>query len=253
MQRLLNKIVLITGAASRPGLGSSTAIKCASEGAKLVLTDIDEAGLAPTVKLAEEAGAEVLALRHDVTSEADWEAVVTQVKQRFDGLDVLVNNAGIAILRPLAEMTMDEYRKQMDVNMTSVFIGTQACLPLLCERESSSIVNLSSVAGLVGLENVSAYCASKGGVRLFSKAIAIEYAGRGVRCNSIHPGIIWTNIQQASLKDNPAVFEQLNASIPLGRMGSAEDVANCVAFLASDEAGYVTGAELAIDGGLTAS
>jgi NAD(P)-dependent dehydrogenase (short-subunit alcohol dehydrogenase family) len=165
---------------------------------------------------------------------------------------VLVNNAGVAVLKPIEAFTLAEYERQMTVNMTSVFLGSRAAIAMMRKGGGGSIVNMSSIAGIVGVPGVSAYAASKGGVRLFSKTIAIECARDNIRCNSVHPGLIDTNMQQVSLRDNPEQYDILKESIPMGRMGVPEDVARCVLFLASDESAYVTGTELVVDGGMTA-
>lgn len=253
MARLDNKVCLVTGAASNPGLGYATAALFAREGARLVITDIDEKGLADCAASIAEAGGDVSHWRQDVTDEADWQHTMAEIESRFGRLDVLVNNAGIAMLKPLEEFTLAEYERQMRVNMTSVFIGTQAGVALMRKAGGGgSIVNMSSVAGLVGVPGVSAYSASKAGVHLFSKTVALETAAEKIRCNTVHPGLIDTNMQQVSLRDNPEQYEILNNTIPMRYMGKPEDVAHCVLFLASDDAAYVTGTELVVDGGLTA-
>ncbi len=252
MARLEGKVCLVTGAASNPGLGYATVQLFAREGAKLVISDIDEAGLAACADAAREAGAEVLAFRQDVTSEEGWDNAVDRALEQFGRLDVLVNNAGIAVLKPLEEFSLQDYERQMAVNMTSVFLGSRAAARAMRKTGGGSIVNMSSVAGLVGVPGVSAYAASKGGVRLFSKTIAIEYARQNIRCNSVHPGLIDTNMQQVAQRDNPGQYDVLNESVPVGRMGRPEEVAQCVLFLASDDSSYVTGTELVVDGGLVA-
>lgn len=252
MSRLKGKVAIITGAASKPGLGNATAIRFAEEGAKLVITDINEEGLKATEEEVKKAGGEVMSWRQDVTSEEDWEATIERTLETWGKLDILVNNAGIAVLRSIDDMTAADYDRQMQVNMGSVFMGTKMAVASMRKNGGGAIINMSSVAGLVGIPGVSVYSASKGGVRLFSKSIALECAKDNIRCNSVHPGVIWTNIQQDAIRDNPEQYEIINNSIPMGRMGDAEDIANCVLFLASDEAKYITGAEFTVDGGLTA-
>ena len=253
MDRLKDKVCLVTGAASNPGLGYATVQLFAREGARLVITDIDEAGLEQCAKAAAEAGAEVVSWRQDVTSEADWQHTIAETEKRFGRLDVLVNNAGIAVLKPLEAFTLADYERQMQVNMTSVFIGTQAGVALMRKvGEGGSIVNMSSTAGLVGVPGVSAYAASKGGVRLFSKTVAMETAAEHIRCNTVHPGMIDTNMQKGAVSDNAEQYEILTNAIPMRHMGKPEDIAEAVLFLASDAAAYITGAELVVDGGLTA-
>lgn len=250
MGRVDGKVAIVTGAASNPGLGWSTAHRLAAEGARLVVTDIDEAGAEACAAAIRESGGEAVASRQDVTVEADWAATIELAVSTFGRLDVLVNNAGIAILKPLEALTLDDWNRQINVNLTSVFLGCKYAMPALRAAGGGSIVNLSSVAGLVGLPTCTAYGAAKGGVRLMSKTVAMEGAADNIRCNSVHPGMIWTNMQAQSTSNRPeSVDRQL---IPLGRMGSADDIAACVLYLASDEASYVTGAEFTVDAGMTA-
>ena len=258
MSRVAGKVAIVTGAASNPGLGYTTALTLAREGARLLVTDIDEAGAEACAAAIRDAGGEAHAARQDVTSEADWEATLELATSRFGRLDVLVNNAGIAILKPLADLTLADWNRQIEVNMTSVFLGCKYAMATLGAGGGGSIVNLSSVAGLIGIPTCTAYGAAKGGVRLMTKTVALEGAPLGVRCNSVHPGMIWTNMQ-AQAAGNPAAASQDAATvpvdpqlIPLGRMGTAEDIANCVLYLASDESSYVTGAEFTVDAGMTA-
>lgn len=252
MSRLDKKVVLITGAASNPGLGRSMAMTFAREGARLVLTDVNEEGLLDCLETIKNMGAKAVAHYQDVTSEQGWSDIIQSTEAEFGRLDVLVNNAGIAVLRPADEMTLQEYEKQMSVNMTSVFLGCKYGVKSMRKTGGGSIINMSSVAGLVGMPGTGAYAASKGGVRLFSKTIALENARHNIRCNTIHPGVIWTNIQQDAIRDNPQQYEIINNTIPAGRMGQPEEVANTALFLASDDSSYVTGSEIIVDGGLTA-
>jgi len=252
MDRLKDKVALVTGAASNPGLGWAIAHRFASEGAKLVVTDIDEGGLEACTDSIKALGAEVAGWRQEVSSESGWKETVDRCMDTYGRLDVLVNNAGIVIMQPVADMTLENYERQMKVNMTSVFLGTRSALAAMRAGGGGSIINMSSVAGLVGIPGVGAYSASKAAVRLFSKTVAMEHARENIRCNTVHPGVIWTNMQQVSIRDNPDGFELIKEAIPMGRMGEPDEVARCVLFLASDESSYVTGAELVVDGGLTA-
>ncbi|MGB2154290.1 MAG: SDR family NAD(P)-dependent oxidoreductase [Porticoccaceae bacterium] len=252
MSRLLNKVAIITGAASNPGLGYASAVRFAEEGAKLVITDIDMEGLATAEKNLVALGAEVLAMEQNVVDEDRWQEVIDATVERFGGLDILVNNAGIALLRPISEYTTADYDLQMDVNIRSVFFGCRKALPAMIASGGGSIVNMSSVAGLRGLPGVSVYGIAKAGVQNLSKTVAMEHAADGIRCNSVHPGLIDTNIQNDARRDNYEEFVKIGESVPWGRMGLPEEVANCVLFLASDEANYVTGTELVVDGGLMA-
>ena len=251
--RVQDKVAIVTGTASKPSLGRSTALLLAEHGARVVVTDIDEAGAADCAAQIEAAGGEALALQQDVTDEARWKEVIAATEDRFGSVDVLVNNAGIAVLMPLADMSLSDWNKQIEVNLTSVFLGCKYGMEGMRRAGGGSIINLSSVAGLIGLQNCVAYGASKGGVRLMSKSIALEGAADNIRCNSVHPGVIWTNMQaQAAGSDNPSDVDVSGMRVPLGRMGQPEDIANCILYLASDESSYVTGAEFTVDAGMTA-
>lgn len=253
MGRVAGKVVIVTGAASDPGLGRATAMALAREGARLVVTDIDAAGAEDCAQQLRETGADAVALRHDVTDEAAWRAVMAQTLESYGRLDVLVNNAGIAVLKRMENMTLEEWRRQIDVNLTSVFLGCKYAMAPMRAGGGGALINLSSVAGLVGMATCVAYGAAKGGVRIMSKSIAIEGAADNIRCNSVHPGVIWTNMQaNATGAKNPSEVAMGPERVPLGRVGVPDDIANCIVYLASDEANYVTGAEFTIDAGMTA-
>jgi NAD(P)-dependent dehydrogenase (short-subunit alcohol dehydrogenase family) len=246
-------VAIVTGGASNPGLGRAIAAALAREGARVAVTDIDEAGVRDCADSIRAAGGEALALRHDVTSESDWQEVIARTLDAFGRLDVLVNNAGIAVLKPLEQLSLADWNRQIEVNLTSVFLGCKHSAAALRRSGGGSIVNLSSVAGLVGLRTCVAYGASKGGVRIATKAIALELSRDGIRCNSVHPGFIWTNMQaMATGASDPASVRLGPEVIPLGRIGEPRDIAECVVYLASDESKYVTGAEFTVDGGMTA-
>ena len=250
MARVAGKVALVTGAGSEGGLGAATALRLAEEGATVYLTDIDEAGVQAR---AAEIGRGAIALRQDVTSEAEWTALIDRIVAEAGGIDILVNNAGIAVLRMIEALTPADYLRQMDINMTSGFLGMKTAVAAMRRAgRGGAIVNMSSVAGLVGIPGVSGYAASKAGLRLFGKAIAMETAKEGIRVNSVHPGMILTGMQAVALRDSPEQFDILNAGIPMGKMGEPVDIANCVLFLVSDEARYITGAEFVVDGGMTA-
>ena len=253
MGRLEGKITLVTGAGSDRGLGGATAKRFAEEGAFVYLTDLDIAGAEAVAAAIRESGGQAEALAQDVTSEADWDRVFTTIETGHGRLDVLVNNAGIAVLKPIAELTAADWEKQNRVNLDSVFYGTQRAVALMRKiGHGGSIINLSSIAGLVGVQMCGAYAAAKGGVRLFSKVIAQECAAQNIRCNSVHPGMIETAMQDVARKDNPEGFKQIVAGIPMQRMGEPLDIANMNLFLASDEIRYITGCEFVVDGGVTA-
>ena len=250
MGQLDGRVGIITGAAS--GIGAATARVLAREGAKLVLTDLDDAaGLA----LAEEVGG--VYLHHDVTDEAAWPAVIAAA-EKFGRLDIMVANAGIGIMGPAIEMSLETWRRQMAINVDGVFLSVKYCIPAMRKAgNGGSIVMLSSVAGLRGSAGLAGYSATKGAVRLFAKSMALEcaQAGDGIRVNSVHPGIIatpiWNKIPGRS--NSPLDPNQIAAnSVPIGKPGQAEEIANGILFLASDQSSHMTGSELVIDGGLTA-
>ncbi len=252
--RVAGKVILVTGAGSNPGLGRAAAEKFAAEGASVVVTDIDNEAAAACANAIAEAGGKAVSLHHDVTSEADWIAVIDATVAAFGRLDVLVNNAGIAILKRIADLTLEDFTRQQDVNLTSVFLGCKYAVARMREQgQGGSIINISSTAGMIGMARCVAYGASKGGIRALSKSVAIDVAEDNIRCNSVHPGVIWTNMQdQAGKGQRQADSEISRSRVPLGYIGIPDDVAQCLLYLASDEAGYVTGAEFVIDGGMTA-
>ena len=251
MGALEGKVALITGAAS--GIGAEAARLLAAQGARIAAADIDEAGARRTADAV--AG---LAVAMDVTSEADWNRAMSDTVSRYGALDVLVNCAGIELVRGIAQTSLADWRRVMSVNLDGVFLGTRAAIAAMGKR-GGSIINISSVAGINGFARQAAYCASKGGVRLLTKAAAVECAegGLGIRVNSVHPGVIDTpmthgilgNFDEAARAEVQARWAQMH---PLGHIGTAMDVAQCILFLASDASAFVTGAELVVDGGLTA-
>ena len=247
MGRLDGKVALITGAAR--GQGEAEARLFASEGAKVVLTDVlDEEGST----VAKDLGDDALYLHHDVTDEQAWQATVDKAIDRFGGIDVLVNNAGIFTVVPTATMSLEEYRRVIDVNQVGVFLGMKAVSAHMAARASGSIVNISSIAGLQGSAGTVAYTASKFAVRGMTKVVAKELAPFGVRVNSVHPGIIETPMLQGFSGFGPDVLDRITERIPNGHIASADDVAKVVLFLASDDSAYCTGAEFVVDGGMTA-
>ena len=252
MGRVDGKIAIVTGAAS--GIGLACARRLAAEGATVILTDRNAAGAEAA---AAELGAPHAARALDVTDPAAWTAAVDEVVRAHGRLDVLVNAAGIAIMRDFEATTLEEWRLVHRVNSEGTFLGCQAAIRAMKGRGGGSIVNVSSVAGLVADPDMAAYCASKGAVRLLTKAVALHAAraGHGVRCNSVHPAFIDTPMVGAMLAqaaDRGLTRAKLERAIPLGRIGEVDDVAHAVVYLASDESKFVTGAELVIDGGLTA-
>ena len=265
MAKLEGAVALVTGAAS--GIGRAIAGALVQRGAVVIAADVDAAGLDETCEAIGRAGGRAAPLALDVTSEDDWSRAIGAVEQAHGGLHILVNNAGLCIAGPLQDTTTEIWRRQMSVNLDGVFFGVRAALPLMARSGGGSIVNVSSVAGLKGIAGLAGYCASKGGVRLFTKAVALECAAarNGVRVNSIHPGAIetpiWVKMRHAgampegsnSLDEEMARTREAAArATPLGFAGAPEDVAEGVVYLCSDAARFVTGAELVIDGGVFA-
>jgi 3(or 17)beta-hydroxysteroid dehydrogenase len=266
MNRLDGKIALISGAAR--GIGAETARLMAEAGAKVVVGDVlDERGR-ETARAIENAGAEAIYTRLDVTREEDWAAAITAVTDRFGSLDILVNNAGVFLGISIEEATLADWHRLCAVNLTGVFLGTKLALPALRESaqkspHGSAIVNLSSVAGLVGSTGDPLYSMTKGGVTLFTKSAALEFARKGyrIRVNSMHPGTTETDMGDQVLtmrarnlgtNDLEPARQQALTRIPIGRMGTVTDIAKGVVFLASDDAAFMTGAGLVVDGGTTA-
>jgi len=245
--RLEGKVAIVTGAAG--GIGAAIARRFAEEGADLLLTDAD-AGAA--VSVAEGIGEAAAAQSHDVRSEADWSAVAEAALAAHGRIDVLVNNAGVFLAAPLAETTLEDFRRVIEVNQVGVFLGMRAVAPSMADRRAGSIINLSSVAGLTGGPYLTAYAASKWAVRGMTKVLARELARVEVRVNSLHPGQIDTDMNTRQQERTPELIEKLIRSIPLRRIGMPEEVAHAAVYLASDESVYVTGSELVIDGGATA-
>ncbi|PON15475.1 cyclopentanol dehydrogenase [Candidatus Entotheonella serta] len=251
MGRLDGKVALISGGAR--GQGAAEAKTFVQEGAQVVFGDIlDEAGAQVEAEI-RASGGEAVYVHLDVTSEADWSRAVQEAVHRFGKLNILVNNAGIIIPRvPIEERTADDWDRVMAVNAKGVFLGTKHAIPAMRQAGGGSIVNISSVAGIgQSLHQEPAYAASKGAVRIFTKVTASQHAKDRIRCNSVHPGPIDTEMLRSAMPD-PQVLDQRLGRVPLGRMGVVEEIVAGVLFLASDDASYMTGAELVIDGGALA-
>lgn len=250
MPRLQGKVALITGAAS--GFGRAAAALFVTEGAQVILTDRSDGAAVATAL-----GPRARFLPLDVTREEQWQSVVADVAAKEGRLDVLVNNAGIGLHRNVTEMTLEEWRLVHAVNSDGVFLGCKHAIPVMRAGGGGSIVNVASVAGKVGAPQMSAYCASKGAVTLFTKALAMEAAyGRwNIRVNSVHPAYVETALVQAHINGSrePEKTRRFLESLhPIGHMGAVEDVAQAILYLASDESKFTTGSELLVDGGLTA-
>jgi len=266
MNRLDGKVALISGGAR--GIGAETARLMVQAGAKVAIGDVlDERGR-QTARALGTTGDEALYVHLDVTREEDWAAAVQATVVRFGGLDILVNNAGIFLGRSIEEATLADWHRLVDINMTGVFLGTKLALPVLRARgeksvHGSAIVNLSSIAGMVGSQADPLYSMTKGGVALFTKSTALEFSRKGyrIRANSVHPGLIETDMGNQTLaararargsNDVDAARQQSVAAHPIGRLGTVTDIANGIVFLASDDSGFMTGASLVVDGGYTA-
>lgn len=255
------KVALVTGGAS--GIGAAVSELLAREGASVAVTDIDDLRGPELVGRIRKAGGEATFWHQDVTSEEQWIDIVTTVVARYGRLDILVSNAGIGIGVPsITQMTLEDWRRQTAINLDGVFLSVKHCLPAMRKGgRGGSIILMSSLAGLRGAQSLAGYCATKGGVRLFAKAIAMECAsfGDGVRVNSVHPGIIdtpiWGKIPAGAANGQNAPIdpeERAKLATPLGRAGHAMEIAQGVLYLASDASSYVTGTELVIDGGMNA-
>lgn len=254
MARVENKAAIVTGAGS--GIGKATAALLASEGARVAVTDIqEEAGRAVAAEISA-AGGEARFWGLDTTNEAGVERVFAEVADAFGQLDILVNNAGISgVNKPTHEVTLEEWNRVIAVNLNGVFLCTKHAVPHMKRAGGGSIVNLSSIYGLVGAADAPPYHAAKGAVRLMSKNDALFYAADGIRVNSVHPGFIWTPMVENFLSEQGAVEagkQQLDALHPIGHTGTPDDIAYGILYLASDESKFVTGSELVIDGGYTA-
>lgn len=258
MAQLAGKTAIVTGGAS--GIGEACSETLAREGAAVLVTDIDDALGKDVVGRIEKAGGKAHYVNHDVRDEGSWPAVVAEAEKRFGRLDIMVANAGIGIMAPIASMTLADWQRQQAINLDGVFLSIKHAIPAMQKVGGGSIVLMSSVAGLRGAPGLAAYSATKGGVRLLAKSVALEHAADNIRCNSVHPGIIatpiWNKIPtgaEGNRRNAPIdPRERAAAAVPLTRVGEAQDIANGVLFLCTDAASYITGQELVIDGGLTA-
>ena len=264
MNRLDGKVALLSGAAR--GIGAETARKMAAAGASVVIGDVLTDRAHETAKEITDAGRKALALALDVTTEASWTAAVAAAIKQFGKLDILVNNAGIFLGKDLMDATMEDWSRLVAINMTGVWLGTKVCAPALAEsgkssRHGSAIVNLASVAGIVGSQLDPLYSMTKGGVTLFTKSTVLSFGRKGwkIRVNSIHPGVIETDMGAQTFvsraRQTGDIEGARNVAMkqhPIGRLGVAEDVALGIVFLASDDAGFMTGSGMVVDGGLTA-
>jgi NAD(P)-dependent dehydrogenase (short-subunit alcohol dehydrogenase family) len=248
--RLQDKVTLITGAAA--GIGAEIATRFAAEGAQVLIADVNAGDAERTVGRIRGSGGRARFLALDVTQEESWRKALGDVQATEGRLDILVNNAGITKRIPIIEMPVTDFEAVMAVNVRGVFLGIKTCLPLMKRHGGGSIVNISSICGLVGHKYTNeTYTTSKGAVTLLTKSVAVRHAQDNIRCNSIHPGTVDTPMVQELFKDPEKKRERLD-EVPLGRLATAQDVASAALFLASDEAAFITGVALPVDGGMTA-
>jgi len=246
MNRLAEKIVLVTGAGS--GMGEATAMMAAREGAIVVATDINEEAVRAVVKQILLEGGQAYALRHDVSSRESWQDVMDMIMREFNRLDVLVNNAGIALSTPFLEQDETDWSRIFNINVNSVLLGMQQAIHLMQET-GGSIVNIASISAISGMAGAGGYTASKGAIDAVTRAAAVDYGKYNIRVNAVYPGYIETKMSAPSMTAYKDYFEQV---IPLGHVGQAEEVAHAVLFLATDEASHISGIGLPVDGGVTA-
>lgn len=258
MAQVSGKVAIVTGGAS--GIGEACAETLAREGASVLITDIDDTLGKGVVDRITKAGGKAHYLHHDVRDEATWPGIIEEAEKRYGRLDIMVANAGIGIMSPIATMTLADWQRQQAINLDGVFLSIKHSIPAMKRARGGSIVLMSSVAGLRGAPGLAAYSATKGGVRLLAKSVALEHAADNIRCNSVHPGIIATPIwekiptgAEGNRRNAPIdPRERAAATVPLPRVGEAQDIANGVLFLCTDAGNYITGQELVIDGGMTA-
>lgn len=246
MGRLHNKVAIVTGAGG--GMGRADALLFAKEGAKVVVTDIQEDKVRQVVEEIKQNGGEGIGFVHNVASEEQWASIVEEAVNQFGKIDILVNNAGVSSATPFQDVSMDEWNRVMNINLTGVFLGQKSVIPHMIANGGGSIINISSIAGLTGGSGAGPYTASKGAVRMLTKATAIDFAQHNIRANSIHPGYIATPMT-VDLMANDQMKQWFQSQTPLPRLGKPEDIAAGVLFLASDDSSFITGIELPIDGG----
>ena len=258
MNRVEGKVAIVTG--GRRGLGKAIAVMLGKEGARVAITDRKEKGSEDVLKAIKEAGGEGVFMLQDVREESDWKRVINETVERFGKLDILINNAGVGAGKNIEDVSLDEWRWVMSINLDGVFLGTKYAIEAMKKTGGGSIINMSSIEGIVGDARMAAYDTSKGGLRTLSKSAALHCAKRGynIRVNTVHPGFIDTAMVRGFLKaqakdgDIKAARKALEALHPIGHLGEPDDVAYAVLYLASDESKFATGSELVVDGGYTA-
>ncbi|MFH1749489.1 MAG: SDR family NAD(P)-dependent oxidoreductase [bacterium] len=247
-KKLGNNIAIVTGA--RRGIGKAIALELAKQGAKVVVSDIDEKECQLVVEEIKNLGSEGLAIKCDVSNQGDVEAMITKTIKEFGQLDIMVNNAGIVEFKPIEELSEADWQKTIDIDLKGVYLGSKIAAQEMVKKKYGKIINTASIAAKIGYPQISQYCAAKAGVCGFTRSLAVELAPLGINVNAVLPGVIDTPMA-ASIKDDPKVLEGTIAKVPKGRVGKPEDIANAVAFLASDDADYILGQEIVVDGGWT--
>lgn len=256
MGRVEGKVAMVTG--GRRGIGKATAIVLAKDGAKVVITDRKPEGADAVIEEVNKAGGEAFFILQDVSKEEDWQRAIAETLQRFGKLDILVNNAGVGAGKNIEDITLEEWRWVMSVNLDGVFLGTKYAIEAMKKTGGGSIINMSSIEGMIGDNRMVAYDASKGGLRTLTKSAALQCAkaGYNIRINTVHPGFIETPMVEGFLKAQGGDIESARKALenlhPVGHLGEPDDVAYAVLYLASDESKFATGSELVIDGGFTA-
>ncbi|MFC1972675.1 SDR family NAD(P)-dependent oxidoreductase [Chloroflexota bacterium] len=247
--RLNEKVMLVTGGAS--GIGQASVLRCAREGAELVVVDINEAELRETERMLGELGEDALFIQADVTMEPHWQRVVNQVEERYGRLDILFSNAGNNLVRLITETTVEEWDAIFNLNLRGVFLGSKYVIPLMLKGGGGNIINMASTFGIIGFSKMPAYCASKGGVIALTRQLALDYAQHNIRVNCICPGPTLTPRIKGYIEKDKTVEERNLATVPMGRWAQPEEIAAVVAFMASDDTSYMTGAAIVVDGGQT--
>ncbi|MEH7123094.1 SDR family oxidoreductase [Bacillus sp. JJ1773] len=248
--RLQDKTAIITGAGN--GIGRETAYLFAREGANVVVTDICEEAASNTTEEIKKHGGKSIHIPHNISIESDWENVIAKTLDNFGKINILFNNAGTFLIKPLIDTTLEEWHQLMNINLAGTFLGLKHVIPVMMKQNGGSIINNSSTAGLMGSVGVSLYGASKGAIRILTKHVAMEYAPYNIRANTIFPGFVDTDMMKYRGEVDQSNKQQQSQGVPLGRIGNSDEVAKTVLFLASDDSSYTTGAEFVIDGGRSA-
>jgi len=244
--KLKNKIAIVTG--SGRGIGKSTALELAKEGAKVVVSDIDIKECQNVCDEIKKIGSDAIAVKCDISKKSDVDAMIKKIMQKFQKIDILINNAGVVLMKPFVEMTEKDWDFVLDINLKGVFLCTNAVAKQMIKQKSGKIISVASIAGEVGFMNTSAYCASKAGIINLTRELAMELSPHNINVNAIAPGVIATKMTEDMLKDKKTK-EVLLASTPLGRVGQPEEIGKAVVFLASDDSNFITGHTLVVDGG----